>query len=203
VNRNAKGKEAMVVRLSRDERRALIVSTAMRIIDERGHQGLTMRALAREFGMSAPGLMHYFPDLPTLVVAVVEYRDRRDEGLWLDGEEWQGRSRELLDLIIENIIAKPKAAELFAIVEAQAIDPRHPGHEYFRERAELIAAWLEPILGAEYAHPGDLASQLTAIMDGLQINWLREQDSFDLRAHWKAIADAVLGAAERKPSVGA
>ncbi|MGC4175885.1 TetR/AcrR family transcriptional regulator [Demequina sp.] len=185
--------------MERDERRAAILSTAMAIIDEQGHQGLTMRGLARECGLSAPGLMHYFPDMPTLVVAVVQYREERDEELFSAIEPGPGMSRRMVDAMIDNIVARPKAAELFAIVEAQAIDPRHPGHEYFLGRAEAIVTQFAPIVAEEYANPEELIRQILAVADGLQLNWLRDPTAFDLRERWKAIADPLLAAAERCP----
>jgi AcrR family transcriptional regulator len=183
--------------MGRDERRNHILATAMEIIDERGHQGLTMRSLARECGLSAPGLMHYFPDLATLVVAVVDYRERRDAALFEGAQPGPGTTRVLVDRVIENIIARPKAAELFAIVEAQAIDPRHPGHDYFRRRADAIVADYAPLVGVEYAEPEELIRQLIAVADGLQLNWLRDPSAFDLMERWHAISEPILAAAKR------
>ncbi len=187
----------MAVRMEPDERRKSILATAMSIIDEHGHQGLTMRALARACGMSAPGLMHYFPDMPTLVVAVIDYREQRDADLYDLSMRGPGVTRMMLDKAIQNIIDRPKAAELFAIVEAQAIDPRHPGHEYFKYRNERLVADVLPIASAEYENAEELIRQLIAIADGLQLNWLRDPGSFDLMERWKAIADPLLAAAER------
>lgn len=183
--------------MERDERRQHILDIALSIIDERGHQGLTMRGLARECGMSAPGLMHYFPDMPTLVVAVVDYRDQRDAELFDVAGPGLGVTRALLDGVVDNIIARPKAAELFAIVEAQAIDPRHPGHTYFKERADRIVEEFVPIIAFEYVEAEELMRQLISIIDGLQLNWLREPEAFDLRERWAAIADPLLAAAAR------
>ena len=187
----------MAARMERDERRAHILAIAMDIIDERGHQGLTMRGLARECGLSAPGLMHYFPDMATLVVAVVQYREARDEALFEGAEPGPGSTRAILDAVIANIVARPKAAELFAIVEAQAIDPRHPGHDYFRERADGIVAQFAPFVGAEFADPEELIRQLIAVADGLQLNWLRDPGAFDLLERWHAISEPLLAAAKR------
>jgi len=182
--------------MDRGERREFILATAMAIIDEQGHQGLTMRALARECEMSAPGVMHYFPDMPTLVVAVVAYRDQRDFSDVEIPQPGPGMSRLVLDAVIDNIVDRPKAAELFAIVEAQAIDPRHPGRDYFRERADEVAADFATFLAAEFKDPMPLAHALVAVMDGLQLNWLRDRDAFDLRERWASIAEPLFAAAE-------
>jgi AcrR family transcriptional regulator len=185
--------------MGRDERREAILATAMAIIDEQGHQGLTMRALARECGMSTPGLMHYFPDMATLVVGVVDYREQRDAALFEIAGAGPGVTRAVFDTVIDNIVARPKAAELFAIVEAQAIDPRHPGHDYFKERNDRIVAEFAPIVGAEYAEPERLIRSLIALADGLQLNYLREPETFDIRGHWAAVAGPILASAERCP----
>lgn len=186
--------DTLAERLERDERRKRILASAIAIIDAEGHQGLNMRRLSRECGMSAPGLMHYFPDMPTLLVAVVAYRDERDSVGFVPPEPGPGISRELLALVVDNIVARPKAAELFAMIEAAAIDPRHPGHEYFRERAEALCDEFAHFLAAEYREPRELAWQLIAILDGLQLNWLRDQDAFDLLARFRAVSDPILDA---------
>jgi AcrR family transcriptional regulator len=184
-------------RLDAERRRRVILETAMEIIDREGHQGLTMRALARRFGMSAPGLMHYFPSIQSLVVGVVQYRDERDIAR-LEADQYRPQDvRELLRAIVANIVERPKAAELFAIVEAEAIDPQHAGHQFFRDRTTALLDYVEPMFAQEYAEPRQLAAVLFATMDGLQLNWLRDPSAFDLAQAWDQVADAVLAAAPR------
>lgn len=189
----------MSERLPADERRERIVQTAMAIIDEQGHQKLSMRALARACGLSAPGLMNYFADMDTLLTAVVAHRDARDEMLFGEWRLAPGIARRVLDGLVDNIIARPKAAALFAMVEAAAIDPRNPAHEHFRERAHKTTELFSPLLALEYSDADELANQLLHIMDGLQLAWLRDPTSFDLRARWDAMADAIFGAARPAP----
>ena len=187
----------MAERLEPLERRRRILARAIAIIDEEGFQGLTMRRLARECEMSAPGLMHYFPDMPALLVGVVAYRDERDAYGFDPPPSGPGVSRALLAMVVQNIVDRPKAAELFAMVEAQAIDPRHPGHDYFKSRSLQVTDDFEFYLAAEFAEPRELALQLIAILDGLQLNWLRDQSAFDLPARFFAIADPLMDAARR------
>ena len=187
----------MAERLDPAERKRRILETAMAIIDREGHSELTMRALARACGMTAPGVMHYFPTMPALVTAVVEYRDDRDTIDYDAFELTPGVGRRILDSVVDNIVAKPKAAELFAMVQAQAIDPTHPGHDFFKDRAQEIKDMFSPILALDYAHPEEIICQVIPIIDGLQLNWLRDPQSFDLRERWDAIADALFAAAPR------
>ncbi len=187
----------MAERLQPAERRRRILETAMAIIDREGHRELTMRALARACGMTSPGVMHYFPTMADLVSGVVEYRDTRDAINFDRFDVSPGLARRMLDAVVDNIVAKPKAAELFAQVQAAAIDPSHPGHQYFIDRAQQIKDQFAPILALEYEDAEELIEQLIPIVDGLQINWLREPESFDLRERWAAIADAFFASATR------
>jgi AcrR family transcriptional regulator len=59
----------------RDRVRAATVTeikrTARRLLVERGAEGLSLRAIAREMGMTAPGLYRYFPSRDDLMVHVI------------------------------------------------------------------------------------------------------------------------------------
>ncbi|MFJ3670250.1 TetR/AcrR family transcriptional regulator [Streptomyces sp. NPDC090106] len=59
----------------RERRRAVavreIVDTAERQIDEHGPHALSLRAVARELGMSVQGLYHYFPNRDALVTVLI------------------------------------------------------------------------------------------------------------------------------------
>ena len=68
----------MARRLTPEVRRAEIIATADDLIAAEGYRSLSLREVARRCGMSAPGLMHYFPDMPSLLHAVLEHRDEVD-----------------------------------------------------------------------------------------------------------------------------
>ncbi|WP_144018857.1 TetR/AcrR family transcriptional regulator [Demequina sp. NBRC 110056] len=180
----------MAGRMTPEARREWILDVALAVIDAEGHRGLTMAELARRCEMSTPGLMHYFPDLDTLLVALVRRRDERDDAA-IDWERAVAEGpRALLDRTVENIVALPHAARLFAMVEADALDPSHPGHAYFRERAAMLEVGLAALLDGP--DPRRRARRIFAAMDGLQLHYLRDPEGFDMRAEWAATADALL-----------
>ncbi|WP_062205788.1 TetR/AcrR family transcriptional regulator [Demequina salsinemoris] len=181
----------MSERLTPAVRRARILDTAMRVLDADGHRGLTLRAVARACGMTAPGLIHHFPTLDHLLVAVVERRDERDEA---EGEErLEGRltPRAVFDQMIEGIIARPEAARLFVAVQAAALDPTHPGHRWFVERYARDAARFEALFDEQVPDAAGVARRCMAAIDGLQLQYLADP-GFDLRGQWSAAADALL-----------
>lgn len=183
-------------RLDPHVRREQIVDAALTLMAEEGYRGLTLRGVARHCGMSAPGLMHYFPDLPTLLMAVLERRDQVD---WKAVEQHLDPSadpvsqvRDLLDTIVQRMAANPEGARLFAILEAEALDPTHPAYQFFHDRTARVTRELAPYCAAISDQPVQMAQRLMAILDGLQLSWLRDPTGFDLAAHWRAVADRLV-----------
>ncbi len=52
--------------------RDLIVATALRIIDDEGMEGLSMRRLAAELGVRGPSIYHHFAGKDEIIEAIVE-----------------------------------------------------------------------------------------------------------------------------------
>lgn len=50
---------------------AAIKATARALMDQQGTAGLSLRAIARELGMTAPALYYYFPSLDDLITALI------------------------------------------------------------------------------------------------------------------------------------
>jgi hypothetical protein len=92
---------------------------------------------------------------------------------------------QLCAALVERNAGQPEIVRLFAVLEAESLAPSHPAHGYFAARQQRTLAHL-----TELAH-GDavLARQVAALMDGLQIQWLRAPETTDLIAEWKAAAD--------------
>ena len=184
----------MAQRLAPEVRRAQILTAAMEMIAEEGYRGLTLRALARRCDMSAPGVMHYFRDMPALLMAVLDYRDERyAEAILPPGTE-AFEPVPFFAEVVEQMIANPGGAQLFATLQAESLDPAHPAHDYFTRRTETLSAWVAPNLAPYFDDPVAAAQQIMAILDGLQLHWLRDPERFDLRAHWAAVSQRLFRA---------
>ncbi|MEQ8672430.1 MAG: TetR/AcrR family transcriptional regulator [Aggregatilineales bacterium] len=55
----------------REETHNAIKDTARRLMAERGTQGLSLRAIARELDLTAPALYYYFPRMDDLITALI------------------------------------------------------------------------------------------------------------------------------------
>ena len=94
----------------------------------------------------------------------------------------------------------PGMVELFAALSAEASSPDHPAHAYFvdrydRSRSTLAQAFVDASKQGVLApgvDPAELALELVALMDGLQIQWLLAPGEVDMAAHVRRQIELVL-----------
>lgn len=174
-------------------RREKIIAVATSLFGRVGFHGATMLEIAAECDISRAGLSHHFPTKESLLEAVLETRDREDLERFRRngsaGTDGLGILRGMVDLATHNT-AVPGIIGLYAVLSAEAGAPTHPAHEYFVARYERIRKGTATALGrardAGYLADGvdvdDTAIELTALMDGLQVQWLLDPDSVDMPA---------------------
>lgn len=171
--------------------RGRILDAALEVFGAQGYEAGSLREVAALAGISQAGLLHHFPNKVALLSAVIE---RRDEGAQ---ELSSGKSAgiEVLGSLIEfarESAFKPGEIELFAVLSAEATRPDHPANAYMRRRYEWVTdIAVESLTAARAAghlrpdvDPLRLASQMFALWDGLQIQWL-------LKVNDVSVADGV------------
>jgi AcrR family transcriptional regulator len=163
-------------------RRRAIIQTASQHFGRRGFTAATILEIAAACGISRAGLLHYFPSKEALLLAVLEDRDAQDRARfhpYVGIRGGMGILRGMVDLADHNALV-PGLIDLFVRLSAEASDPAHPAHAYFRKRYGRIrsstARALRSAAEAGYLRSGvepyQAAVRLTAVMDGLQIQWL-------------------------------
>jgi hypothetical protein len=80
------------------------------------------------------------------------------------------------------------------VLAAESLDPAHPAHAYFVRRQKLAAAAYAALAESLTDRPELLARQIMAMMDGLQIQWLRDPEATDLVTEWEAAAETLFAA---------
>lgn len=169
-------------------RRAEIVDAATRIFAQGGYQGSAFATVAEEAGMTLPGLLRYFPRKVDLMIAVLEERDRRDRVFFADaGKSWRGFLAALRKLAAYNE-TRPQIVRAFSILNAESLAPGHPGHQFFQDRSAKLGSHLAGLLRDGQTAGGirpevdadQIAAQIFAFMDGLQIWWLRAPGSISM-----------------------
>lgn len=159
-------------------KREEILSSALRIIAERGYNRATIRELADAAGLSKTGLLHHFDSKEELFSEILRRRDREDEATIQEATS-AGLHRDISDLPRLST-SVPGLVQLYTRFSAEATDPEHPAHEYFRERYQEARARSLAVIRRFQAEgrlplsvdPARAATALVALLDGLQIQWL-------------------------------
>jgi AcrR family transcriptional regulator len=170
-------------------KREEILATALDFVATHGYSGTTIREIAKAVQLSPTGLLHYFGTKEQLFIEILRRRDARDErmrGLDPDGQGIApvtdaGTSdlvAVLVDVVRHNSMV-PGLVQLYVALSAEAADPAHPAHDYFRDRfARGRMRLAEGIRAAQQAgtvrtdvDADTLAALVVAAADGLQLQW--------------------------------
>lgn len=185
----------MARRLSPEARRAEILEVAQAAIASDGYTALSLREVARRCGMSAPGLMHYFPDMPALLEAVLSHRDETDLAAIFDATGPHASVLDALDVARDYYAARSEEVRNFDALEAEALTPGHPAHDYFQRRSERNFERMRPQIHREFEGPEEVERALRLLFDGVRLKWLRSPDAGEEeRARdWQVIRSVVSG----------
>ncbi|MEN2740592.1 TetR family transcriptional regulator [Microbacterium sp. X-17] len=183
--------------------RKAILDAALEVFGQTGYHKGSLREISARIGISEAGVLHHFPSKRALLLATLEHRDEvaiRDvlpeaRG---EGSAWLHR---LIDLVRFNM-GQPGVVELYSTMSGEASNESHPAHEYFADRYARVLETMQEHLEAAGREgllrpgvdPATAARQLTALLDGLQIQWLYD-DGFDMTQPLTAYLDLVLAPA--------
>ncbi|MGY6022289.1 TetR/AcrR family transcriptional regulator [Streptomyces spinosirectus] len=198
-------------RLPAAERRRQIVDITSALIADRGFWGLSMQDVADRCGLTVPGVLRHVGSKTGLLVAVLEHRDVEDArslrahlGVGEDEvpDEWSAGGpegvglRQLCSATMRRNAEQPEIVRLFTVLEAESLTPSHPAHAYFVKRQENATAAFASLAVDVSDRPHSLARRIVAMMDGLQIQWLRAPRTFDLVREWELAAEVLFGGPE-------
>ncbi|WP_374312032.1 TetR/AcrR family transcriptional regulator [Microbacterium sp.] len=172
------------------ERRERILDAALQRFAKAGYTQTSLAEIARDVGITTPGLMHHFPTKQHLLLAIAERRfDITAEVARAapDDRDGTGPLRMML-AISELFVGQPGWMELFVIVSAEAGDPYSPAHHLFVERYERVikevTTMFHDSVAAGYLRADvdyeRLARESIALTDGLQLQWVLSGGRLDL-----------------------
>ncbi|PIO97068.1 conserved hypothetical protein [uncultured Pleomorphomonas sp.] len=190
-------------RLRGEDRKAQIIDVASALIAERGYWGISIQDVAMRCEITDTAVLHHFGSKEKLLLAVVQHRDESDrralaERLGVERGDLYAAIRDLpledvCDAMVRRNAAQPEIVRLYTLLSAEALQPTHPVHDYFFEREQLVIrtfASARSTLGMEPMERGRL---VLAVMDGVQLRWLRDRDNIDLVAEWHSATATLFG----------
>lgn len=183
-----------------EKKRQEILSHAAALFADQGFHKTPFAAVAEAVGMTLPGLTHYFPRKIDLLLSVL---DGRDKEMFPDGypinEDNPFRG---LDAVMARDVSRgAQLTRLYLVLSAEALSEAHPAHDWFKARFDRIARSLNRAL-TQLQDKGILrpeidcmaeAHALLAMMEGLQLRWLRAPDAVDavdIYRHYLATKEA-------------
>lgn len=193
------------------ERRERILEVAAQSFADAGYSNTSLAGIAREVGITTPGLTHHFPTKQHLLLAIVEQRFdvTAEAAAAAEGEIDGTRTLRLLQSLTELFASRPELMGMFVMVSAEAADPASPAHSLFRERYERTINEITGFFSAE-AEAGflrddvdyrEVARECVAVSDGLQLQHVVSGGRIDLvalsRAHLERLAPSILTSGER------
>ncbi|MHA6522825.1 TetR/AcrR family transcriptional regulator [Tessaracoccus sp. G1721] len=168
------------------QRREEVLDAAFRVFVRVGFTNATITEIAREAGMSQPGILHHYESKLAMLVAVFERRDQTAQDI-LGGRRDVEFLRGLLEISRRNN-DKRDLIRLYTVLAGEATSPDHPAHQHFRDRFQMIvretSGALEDMrtLGMlrDEVDPRKAAISITAMVEGLQLLWLNDLEGVDM-----------------------
>lgn len=177
--------------------KADIVDAAFHVFAESGYGGTSVREIARRAGINHATLLHHFPKKTLLLQAVLEHRDELQH---IEPSTLDGTLALLLGIAVRNE-ETPGLTKLFTLLAAEAADPDHPAHSYFRER--LVALRYKIAHHIELAQttgqvaadvdPEVAATDIVALWEGLQLQAPLSADPISVSEHLAGMFSTLAG----------
>ncbi|RDI55535.1 TetR/AcrR family transcriptional regulator [Nocardia mexicana] len=182
-------------------RKERILDVALKTFADNGFRGASIAEIAERCGLSQPGLLHHFPTKAALLTAVLEHRDRVDlERLGFDEQLRGPAALDRLARLVEYNVHVPGLVQLFTVVSGEAVTADHPAHGWAVDRYRRLQQWLVRALDGGIAagtvaagvDTAAVARQVTAMMDGLQLQWLLDPENVDMAALFRDYIDELI-----------
>ena len=189
-------------RQDRQVRRSQIIEQAIDVLGERGYFGFTLKDLATRCDLTNPGLLHYFPSKEHVLLGVLEELEGRESALIepladsalavREGPHGKALAINLLRTTARRASSQPRLMRLFAELQSEALNESHPAHGWWRKRITATSGFFANLLRPFVEDPETRARQLLAMMDGLSLQWLHADQSFDLPGEWDKVLEIIL-----------
>ncbi|WP_405813233.1 TetR/AcrR family transcriptional regulator [Streptomyces sp. NBC_01390] len=180
-------------------RREEILAAALDVFAERGYRRASMDAVAERAGLTRQGVLHYFPSKKRLLHALLQRR----EDLAREHLAAAHSDKDLPSLVAEAVAYDHQNAglvQIHSVLVAEGIvgdDPSHAFfHDHYRSIQDNTVAQLTEIYGDRLPSgltPRAAASALVAMLDGMQLQWLLDDEQSDYPEIMRDVMTLLIG----------
>ena len=175
-----------------EQTRALILNTALELLEEHGYERTTMRAIAKKSGVSLGNAYHYFRSKEQLIQAFYHRTHEQHLAASLPALEKErdlkGRLRSVMRLKISTL---EPYHEFAAVLFKTAADPHSPLSPFApdsqRVRAESISLFEDLVAGSRARMPNDLRAELPYLLwlyhMGVILFWIHDSSPEHVRTY--------------------
>lgn len=178
-------KEAKATKTQKGEQtKALILNTALEMLRERGYENTTMRAIAKEAGVSLGNAYHYFGSKEDLIQAFYQQTHNEHVTRSARGLQQQLTLKErLLSIMRQKIDTLEPYHEFAGVLFKTAADPRSPLNPFADAsdpvRQESIMLFQDLVAGTKARIPSDLRAELPYLLwlyhMGIILFWIHDR----------------------------
>ncbi len=175
-----------------EQTKALILNTALEMLRERGYENTTMRAIAKEAGVSLGNAYHYFNSKDALIQAF--YQQTHDEHLSRSSRGLRrvtSLKERLLSVMRLKISTLEPYHEFAGVLFKTAADPRSPLNPFAAEsdpvRKESIKLFESLVAETRARIPNDLRAELPYLLwlyhMGIILFWIHDKSPAHARTY--------------------
>jgi len=169
--------------------RARIVEVALEHFAAHGYRGTSLARIAKEAGLSQPGILHHFPTKAALLGAVLTERDKRDlAAVGLSDDEMADldfpQALEVLEKIAARNVTNRSLVQFAHLVSAEATGGDHPAYEWVTVRTAYVRTFVTSAIRrsieagqlVDGVDPDRIGTLVVGVLEGLENQWLVDPD---------------------------
>jgi AcrR family transcriptional regulator len=179
-------------------RRQDVLEAALEAFATNGYRGASVGAIAKQCGLSEPGLLHHFPSKTALLMATLQTYERKawTEASTVGPSAAAGYRQRMLRLAASHE-RDPRFVRLLLVIAAESTEAGHPAREWMQARYRAALKSAEQELAADQADgrldPDVdvrlLAQLVNATLDGLEQQFLLSHGTVDIVTPFAAFLD--------------
>lgn len=169
-----------------------ILREAFRLIAASGFNAVSLSDIAKACDIQKSSVLHHYPSMNHLLLAVLEMREREDAYFYLEGQQHDfdlspAGVRRQLTRVFEHNLERPEFSRLYSILSVESLAPEHPAHKYFQDRERISRQEITRLMSWK-SSPELAAAELLAFWAGLEIAG-QHDSTLDTRAVWNNFCD--------------